>query len=316
VLFTNIPGGIIYHIFDETLRALGHRVAGVVTTPGPRQRRNQDYLDVVAAVRPGVDVIVTSHPNRLAGMLAPLKPDLIISAGFSWLIPAEVVDLPRLGAINLHPSLLPRHRGPNPIEWAFRNGDAETGFTIHELGAGFDTGGILAQHIVPIDDEDDHDSLLERLVELLPGVIEDSLARIALGQPTKPQDETKATYAGSFDDDWRAIDWSRPAREIHNQVRSWTGFRGVAHGAIGMVDGAPLTITKTRLLPASPNRPAVPGTVLQSGAERLVVQCGDGPLEIVAWSRDGKAGEANADGDARFAMHHASSDSRSRPGVS
>ena len=136
VVFTNIPGGVIYSLVNEIVRPLGHRVVGVVTSPGPKRRRSPTYLEVVAAVSPGVDVIVSNHPERWAAMLAPLKPDLIISGGFPWRIPSEVLALPRLGAINMHPALLPRHRGPAAIEWAFRNGDAETGFTVHRLSPG------------------------------------------------------------------------------------------------------------------------------------------------------------------------------------
>src|SRR5215216_3792395 len=111
VVFTNIPGGVIYSMVDEVVRPLGHRVVGVVTTPGPKRRRSPAYLEVVAAVSPGVDVIVSNHPERWAAMLAPLKPDLIISGGFPWRIPSEVLVLPRLGANNFHDALLPRHRG-------------------------------------------------------------------------------------------------------------------------------------------------------------------------------------------------------------
>ena len=104
----------------EVVRPLGHRVVGVVTSPGPKRRRSPAYLEVVAAVPPGVDVIVSNHPERWAAMLAPLRPDLIISGGFPWRIPAEVLALPRLGAINFHrrpPAAAPR---PERDRWAFR----------------------------------------------------------------------------------------------------------------------------------------------------------------------------------------------------
>ena len=107
VVFTNMPGGMIYSLVDEVVRPLGHRVVGVVTSPGPKRRRSPTYLEVVAAVSPGVDVIVSNHPERWAAMLAPLRPDLIVSGGFPWRIPADVLALPRLGAINFHDALLP-----------------------------------------------------------------------------------------------------------------------------------------------------------------------------------------------------------------
>jgi methionyl-tRNA formyltransferase len=286
VVFTNIPGGVIYSLVDEIVRPLGHRVVGVVTSPGPKRRRSPTYLEVVAAVSPGVDVIVSNHPERWAAMLAPLKPDLIISGGFPWRIPSEVLALPRLGAINMHPALLPRNRGPAAIEWALRNGDAELGFTVHRLSPDFDTGPILAQTRIPIADDDDIDSLVAKFGPVLPDLLGQALERVARGDPGEVQDEAEATYAGLFDEEWRIIDWSQPGRTIHNQVRSWIGVRDIPLGAFGEVDGETLQITKTRLVASESMEqgPAPPGTVLRRDGERLVVQCGDGPIEVVRWS--------------------------------
>jgi len=286
VVFTNIPGGVIYSLVDAVVRPLGHRVVGVVTSPGPKRRRSPAYLEVVAAVPPGIDVIVSNHPERWAAMLAPLRPDLIVSGGFPWRIPSEVLALPRLGAINMHPALLPRYRGPAAIEWALRNGDAELGFTVHRLSPDFDTGPILAQTRIPIADDDDIDSLVAKFGPVLPGLLGQALERVARGDPGEVQDEAEATYAGLFDEEWRIIDWSQPARTIHNQVRSWIGVRDIPLGAFGEVDGETLQITKTRLVASESMEqvPALPGTVLRRDGERLVVQCGDGPIEVVRWS--------------------------------
>jgi methionyl-tRNA formyltransferase len=287
VVFTNLPGGMIYHAVDAILHPLGHRIVGVVTSPGPKRRRSDSYLEVVAAVRPGVDVIVSNHPERFAAMLAPLQPDLIVSGGFPWRIPSEVIALPRLGAINMHPALLPRGRGPNSVGWSFRAGDAETGLTVHRLAPEFDTGPILAQVRFSIDDDDDTESFHAKIGPLLPQVLRTALERVARGDPGDEQDESQATYAGLFEDEWRIIDWSCPARTIHNQVRSWIGFRDIPAGAHGDLAGERLLITKTRIMAAQPNTSATPGTILIRDGERLIVQCGDAPLEIVAWSRPG-----------------------------
>src|SRR5262245_12838829 len=118
-----MPRAFIYTLVDDVVRPLGHRVVGVLTTPGPKRRRSPTYLEVVAAVRPGIDVIVSNYPQRWAAMIAPLRPDLIISGGFPWLIPTDVLALPRLGVINFHDALLPRHRGPNATGWVFRLAD-------------------------------------------------------------------------------------------------------------------------------------------------------------------------------------------------
>jgi methionyl-tRNA formyltransferase len=286
VVFTNIPGGVIYSLVDEVVRPLGHRVVGVITSPGPKRRRSAAYLEVVAAVPPGVDVIVSNHPERWAAMLAPLQPDLIVCGGMPWRIPSEVLALPRLGAINMHPALLPQYRGPAAIEWALRNGDAELGFTVHRLSPDFDTGPILAQARIPIADEDDIDSLVAKFGPVVPKLLGQALARVARGDQGDAQDEAQATYAGLFDEEWRTIDWDQSARAIHNQVRSWTGIRDIPKGALGEIDGQTWQITRTRLLPVEPEprQPAPPGTVMHRDGDRLIVQCGDGPIEILAWS--------------------------------
>ena len=286
VVFTNMPGGMIYSLVEEIVRPLGHRVVGVVTSPGPKRRRSPTYLEVVAAVSPGTDVIVSNHPGRWAAMLAPLRPDLIVSGGFPWRIPADVLALPRLGAINFHDALLPRHRGPNATGWAFRMGDTETGLTIHRLTPEFDTGPVLAQARVPISDDDDLSTLMAKLVNHAPGLLRQALERVARGEEGDPQDESQATEAGLFEDAWRIIDWSQPARTIHNQVRGWVGLRDIPLGALGEIDGETLQITKTRLVAggATNQGSAPPGTVMQRDSERLVVQCGDGAIEILTWS--------------------------------
>ena len=271
-------------LVDGVVRPLGHRVVGVVTSPGPKRRRSPAYLEVVAAVPPGIDVIVSNHPERWAAMLAPLRPDLIISGGFPW----RTLRGPRaasLGAINMHPALLPRYRGPAAIEWALRNGDAELGFTVHRLSPDFDTGPILAQTRIPIADDDDIDSLVAKFGPVLPDLLGQALERVARGDPGEVQDEAEATHAGLFDEEWRIIDWSQPARTIHNQVRSWIGVRDIPLGAFGEVDGETLQITKTRLVASesmdkSQRRPA------RFCGETTSVwsQCGDGPIEVLRWS--------------------------------
>ncbi len=284
VVFTNIAGGVVYSLAASVLEPLGHRVVGVVTTPGPPSRRNTAYLDVVAAVPPPIDVIVTSHPSRLAAMIAPLRPDLIITGGFPWRIPNEVIELPRLGTINMHPAPLPKYRGPYSVEWAFRNGDSEFGITVHRMAGEFDTGPILAQGVLPLSDDDTLNELMQSIGTLIPGLLTQAIERVLRGEPGEKQDERFASYAGPFEPEWRSIDWTRPARTVHNQIRSWTGNRGMPAGAIGEVDGERLTFFRSRVPP--PTEPPLThpaGTLLHRDADRIRVQCGDGPLDLLAW---------------------------------
>jgi methionyl-tRNA formyltransferase len=284
IVITNLAGGLVYRLAEDVLRTMGHRIVGVLTTPGPTRRRNTGYQEVVASVAPDVDILVSNHPARWAAMLAPLKGDLIICGGFPWRVPADLLALPTLGAINIHPALLPRHRGPAAIEWAFRSGDSELGFTVHRMSPDFDTGPVLSQVRVPIEDDDDFHAVFSRLTPLLPGLLSEALQRVAQGDPGEPQDESAATYAGLLPDEWRTIDWSQPARDIHNQVRSWIGMRDTDGGAYGIVAGERLLITRTRLLPADRTSEAAPGHVVRRKGETVVVQCGDRQLELVTWS--------------------------------
>jgi methionyl-tRNA formyltransferase len=286
VVVSNLPDGLIYKIAHAVLSPLGHRIVGVVTSPGPKRRRSSAYLGVVAAVPPGVDVLVSNHPDRWAAMLAPLRPDLIVCGGMPWRLRPELLALPRLGAINIHPALLPRYRGPAAVEWALRNGDPEIGLTVHRMSPDFDTGPILAQASVPLTDDDDFASLMAKFMPIAPALFGQAIERVARGDPGEPQDESRATYAGLFEEEWRTIDWRRPARTVHNQVRSWVGFREVPGGAFGEVDGETQLITKTRLLPADAGAAgAPPGAVVRREGGEIVVQCRDGSLAIVEWDQ-------------------------------
>lgn len=283
VVFTTIQDGLVYQMIEQILQPLGHQIVGVVTTPGPPARRSSDYLGVVNAVRPEVDVIVSTHPARLAAMLAPLRPDLIICCGFPYRLSPDVTTLPRLGAINMHPSLLPRHRGPWPLHWTFRAGDTEAGMTVHWMDSSFDTGRILAQERVPVTDDDDGTTLMMKLAPIAHELLVDALSRVAAGDRGDLQDESLATEAGLFEDAWRVVSWDQPARTVHNQVRSWTGITETPRGAFAILDGERVLVSRTRLGLDGAAGEHLPGTVVRRDEDSLVVQCSDGPIEILEW---------------------------------
>ena len=235
-----------------------------LSASSPRPGRNGDqphYLEVVAAVPPGVDVIVSNHPERWAAMLGPLQPDLIISGGFPWRIPADVLARPRLGAINFHDALLPRHRGPNATGWAFRADDAETGLTVHRMTPEFDASPILAQARVPITDDDDWlrcspvrdhapDSSGRRWT-----ACHGATGRSARREPGDRGRAVRARVAGHRLEQIRADD-SQSGAQLDRAAH-------IPPGALGEIDGETLQITQTRLLPVPPGsrRAAPPGTV-------------------------------------------------------
>jgi methionyl-tRNA formyltransferase len=284
VIFTVLPQ--VAAGFAQLFGTLGHRVVGIVTTPGPEQRRSTGYQEVVRVVPPGIDIIVTTRPRRLAAMLAPLRPDLILCMSFPLRIPQEVIDLPRLGTINGHPSKLPQYRGANSVGWMIRNGEPELAFTFHRMDAGFDTGPLLSQATVPLGEDDDIEVVLGKLQQLVATAFPRALERVLRGDPGDPQPEAGASEAPLFEPAWREIDWASPALTVHRQVRSWFGLADYAAGALADVAGERLVILKTRRLPGETSA-AAPGTVLRRDAEAgsFVVQCGDGPLEVVAFQR-------------------------------
>jgi methionyl-tRNA formyltransferase len=281
VLLTDF-GDEIVGLMRQILAAHDHKLVGILTSPGPKGRGLDRYIDVVKAAPRGVDVIVSNYPRRWAAMLAPMRPDLIVSAAFPWVIPDDVIALPRLGTINMHGGLLPEGRGPNSYGWALRKGDAELGFTIHRVDSGLDTGPILARIAVPAGDEY-VDVTLQKLLPRMPELWSTALARVAAGDPGDPQDESRAFYAGFFEEAYRAIDWTQSAREIHNQCRAWmAGLRGTIPGAIGIVDDEPIRVLRTRVV-AGVDGSAAPGEVLSRDGETLTVQTGDGAVQVLRY---------------------------------
>jgi methionyl-tRNA formyltransferase len=283
VMFTLLP--FVVDMFEELLRERGHRLVGIVTAPGPRIRRSEEYRAIAQLARPGLDVIISNYPNRWAGMIRPLKPDLIFCAGSNWKIPAEVLDVPPLGAFNAHDALLPKNRGRNSTGWALRTGHSGYGFTIHRMTPEFDDGPILAQREIVIGDDEDIDDIIPRMMDSSREALGEALDLVLDGFPGVPQDESMATFTGGgFDPDWREIDWNNPVKDVFFQIRSWYGVRDVPRGAFGEIDGQRVLITKAKPVyePVEPSH-APPGTVLSRTADEILVQCQDGPLRIMRW---------------------------------
>jgi methionyl-tRNA formyltransferase len=169
--------------------------------------------------------------------------------------------------VNNHPALLPRHRGPYPLAWAFREGDPAFGSTWHRMDAEFDTGPILAQSSVPMEDtdtwiEDFGPRILQNTFAMLPQVFE----RLEAGDPGDPQGDVGVSWAGPFEESYATVDWSQSARVIHNQVRAWRHMFGAADvdGPIAEVDGRRVKILRTSLT--------------DPGGEAQEVQCGDASI--------------------------------------
>ena len=256
------------------LRTLGHEPFAVISArrrePGPPS----PWSITDSTAPPGMDLLLPRDRHSIEPLMRACAPDLAICWGYPWRIPLTALDVPRYGSINNHPALLPRHRGPIPISWAIREGDASYGATWHRMDAELDTGPILAQTSVQArDDEFSFEALgprlLEAALEILPGALE----RLAAGDPGDPQTSEGASWAGHFDLDYAEIDWSRPARETHRQVRAWAFATGTERvpGPIATLDGRRVKVTRTSLVDPKEMDSAIR------------METGDGPIWVVAW---------------------------------
>ena len=199
--------------------------------------------------------------------LSALKPDLIVVVAFGQILSQKILDIPRLGCINVHASLLPKFRGAAPIEWSIIRGEKVTGVTTMKMDAGLDTGDMLLKREVEISDEMILPQLRERLMTVGADLLLETLDKLQRGelQPTK-QDDSLSTYAPLLKKETGLIDWKKPAAEIHNLVR----------GLYGRARAGKFKIWRTRL--AAQNLSA--GEIKIVG-EKFFVGTGDGSLEIL-----------------------------------
>lgn len=261
------------HTLVGALRELGHEPVALL---GPRRNDGREmppHLVLTDATAPGgVDLLFARDKYAIEPLLRAYEPDLMLCSGFPWKIPQAALDVPRLGSVNQHPALLPRHRGPIPLAWTVREDDPVWGMTWHSMDAELDTGNLLAQGSIPVlDDDVKIDEFNPRIQALAMGLLPLTLARVMAGDPGDPQSEDGATWAGHFeDDDYVRIDWSHSARAIHNQVRAWHltfGMSGL-RAPIGEIDGDEVVVLQTRLT--------------DPGGDARRVECGDGFLWVVA----------------------------------
>jgi methionyl-tRNA formyltransferase len=192
------------------------------------------------------------------------------------LLPTRLLKQPRLGAINVHASLLPRLRGSAPIQWAIINGDTETGVTTMQMDAGMDTGDILLKARTPISDTETAQSLHDRLAPMGAELLIETIERLSAGRLIpEPQDPREATVAPMLSKMDGRIDWHRAAVEIDRLVRGLTPWPGV----YTFCQDRRLRLYRTRPLPLA--APAAPGTIVQGFADELSVATGDGILSVL-----------------------------------
>lgn len=235
IIFIGTPkfGAIIL----EGLIKAGYRPILVITEtdkPAGRKKTITSPPVKILAAKHGIEII---QPEQIQGAKIPacrqtgkiqnLKPDLIIVAAYGQILPKEILEIPKYGCLNVHPSLLPKYRGATPVQSAILNGDKETGATIMLMDKGVDTGPIVNQRKTAIGPNETHQELHNRLAILSSELLIDTIPDWLKGEiKSKPQNENEATYAKILSKEDGLIDWQKSPRELDRQIRALNPWPG------------------------------------------------------------------------------------------
>jgi methionyl-tRNA formyltransferase len=267
------------------------KIIGVVTQPDRpkgRELRRQPPPVKATALKLGLPVLQPEkirHADAVRS-LTEWGPDIMVVAAYGQILPATVLNLPPLGCVNVHASLLPRYRGAAPIQWAILNGDSESGVTIMKMDEGLDTGAILTQATTPITDEDNAQTLHDRLAAMGAQLLVVTLRELVNGkiEPQKQPPEG-GVYARKILKEDGLLNWQMPARDLWNRVRAFNPWPGALTQVVH--EGRPIGL-KIWLAQVEKNRSGESGVVMQADASGLLVACGNESLRILELQREGK----------------------------
>jgi methionyl-tRNA formyltransferase len=277
----------------EELVAAGDDVALVVTHED-RPGEEIWFRSVADAARErGIPVITPPDVNSpdVVARVRTLEPDFLFSAMFRQMLKRELLDVPSRGALNLHPSLLPKFRGRSPLNWVLVEGETETGVTLHYMVEKPDRGDIVAQRRIAIDEGETALSLHRKATAAARELWKEAYPLLAAGRaPRIPQDQSRASYYGGRTPADGEIDWRRPARRLYDLVRA------VTHpypGAFSWRNGRRLFVWWAK--PGEPPRPLAPGEVEVTAERRVWIGAGEGALRLERVQVEGEAELAAAD---------------------
>jgi methionyl-tRNA formyltransferase len=271
-----------------TLRALlnsEHEVVAVVTQPDKPVGREQRIEPLQIKKEVAKTRIPILQPARIKDQqgieeIRGLTPDVIVVVAYGQILPRDVLEIPRLACLNLHASLLPRWRGAAPIQATIAAGDCETGITVMYMDEGLDTGDILLQRSVEILPNDTGGSLHDRLAQIAPEALLESLRLVVAGTaPRIAQDNARATHAPKLKREHGLIDWSESAEAIERKIRAYNPWPG----AFMKVDRQNLKVFSASVVDFN----GQPGEVLRSDKD-LIVATGKGALSLVEVQLEGK----------------------------
>lgn len=273
VTFNFVP--VAYDLVTGWIHRHGHKHILAVTTPGPTTRPTPAYRGLVNNAPRDVDILVTTRLRKVATpLIRALEPDLIVCFSFPYRITPEICAIPRFGAVNLHPALLPALRGPNVMR-GFYEGHSTFGATLHWIAPEYDTGNILSQKAAPVPEEVTVDTVFPVWGRLVSEALDEGIARALAGDPGVAQDDSQATYAAPFTEEEHRIDLTEPRQVVQRKIVALAMGGGAAQvvieGRAHRVDGA------VWVEEASSEQP---GALLAADGQSLTVQTGDGALRL------------------------------------
>ena len=256
-----------------------HDILAVVTQPDrPQGRGGKLSVSPVKAAATALGLPLFQpekvRAKEFVQTVRDLAPEIIVVAAFGQIIPQRMLDIPPMGCLNVHGSLLPRWRGAAPMQYALMAGDHETGVTTMMMDAGLDTGDILQQASLRLDSVEDLGDLETKLAEIGADLLMQTLEALRLGNcPRIPQDAAEVTLAPSLPPEIGALDWSRPAAELHNLVRGITP----RPGAYMFVQGKRLKVWRADVMAAAAGQP---GTIESIGPGGITINTSQGALRL------------------------------------
>jgi methionyl-tRNA formyltransferase len=276
---------------EALLRSKEHELVAVVTQPdkpvGRSQALTPPHVKTVA-LEADVPVLQPERIRNFVAELTALQADVFVVAAYGQILSRAVLDVPHVACLNIHASLLPRHRGASPIQAAIREGDIETGITIMWMDEGLDTGDILLQRTLPIAPDDTGGSLHDKLAAQAPDCLAETLQQLEQGaRPRVPQDNSQTTHTRKLNREHGRIDWNRSAVELERLIRAYNPWPGT-YCFVPIGDGKKLHL-KVHHAQVVEHAEACPigGTVV-AGDDRLLVACGSGVLELLEVQLEGR----------------------------
>jgi len=286
IIFAGTPDFAARHL--DALLSSEHQIVGVFTQPDRPAGRGKKLMPSpvkVLAEEKGIPVFqpVSLRPQENQQLIADLQADVMVVVAYGLILPKAVLEMPRLGCLNVHGSLLPRWRGAAPIQRSLWAGDTETGVTIMQMDVGLDTGDMLYKLSCPITAEDTSATLYDKLAQLGPQGLLATLTQIATGTATPEiQDETQVTYAEKLSKEEALLDWSLPAEQLERCIRAFNPWPM----SYFVIEDQPVKVWKASVINSQAK--VEPGTIIEANKQGIQVATAEGILNLESLQPAGK----------------------------